>query len=368
MQNFTLVLFPPVRGKYTENAALGTVGWFKCGGTAEMLFKPADEQDLAEFLKTCPSDIPVTTFGVLSNTIIRDGGLRGVTIRLGREFTAVKHIDRHPGQAQRAPGPSSQKPEDPGSSRTLARDDDILIEVGAALLDTHLATYAAENGITGLEFLGGIPGTIGGALRMNAGAVGAAYQAGGGDTYGQTSMRDVLVAATALDRQGNIHTVTPDEMHMTYRHTQAPADWIFTSCILRGTKDTPENVMARMAALKERREAAQPVREKTGGSTFANPTPDELVAAGLPTTTRCWQLIDRAGCRNLTIGGAQMSEKHCNFMINTGTATAYDLESLGELVRKKVYDSSGITLRWEIKRIGDFSPTQEPIIPFDKEN
>lgn len=317
---------PTIRGKYIENAPLGTVGWFKCGGTADILFKPADESDLVAFLKNCPRDIPVHIFGVLSNTIIRDGGLRGVTIRLGREFTGIDRID----------------PE--------------TLRAGTSVLDTHLATYAAQNGIGGFEFLSGIPGTIGGALRMNAGAVGAAFIQGGGDTYGQTCLRDVLISATAVDRMGNIHTVTPNDMTMTYRHNNAPDDWIFTSCLLRITPDDPKRIATRMAALKERREAAQPVREKTGGSTFANPTPEELANAGLPLDTRCWQLIDRAGCRGLTIGGAQISEKHCNFMINTGTASAYDLELLGETVRKKVYESFNIRLRWEIQRTGDFLP------------
>lgn len=328
-----LPALPAVRGRYTENAPLGAAGWFGCGGVADVLFKPADENDLVDFLRGCPADVPVHVFGVLSNTIIRDGGLHGVTIRLGREFTGVEMINLPPQEGW---------------------DQAVHIRAGAALLDTHLANFAAENGVAGFEFLAGIPGTIGGAIRMNAGAVGAAFQAGGGDVYGQTSMKDILVSATAIDRAGNVHTVTPDDLHMTYRHTDAPEDWIFTSCVVRGTRDTPERISARMSALKERREAAQPTREKTGGSTFANPTPAELAAAGLDPATRCWQLIDRAGCRGLTVGGAMMSEKHCNFMINTGTATARDLEQLGEDVRKRVLADSGIDLRWEIKRMGDF--------------
>ncbi len=320
----TLARLPVVRGRYTEGAALGVTGWFQCGGGVDVLFKPADRDDLSHFLRHCPSDIPVHIFGALSNTIIRDGGLRGVAIRLGREFMGVEIAENH-------------------------SEENVHLAVGCGLLDTHLAAFAAEHGIAGFEFLAGIPGTLGGAIRMNAGAIGATS----GDVYGQTCLRDVLVSATVLDRQGNSHTVTPDTMTMTYRHTDAPEDWIFIACVLRGHKDAPDAIAARMAALKERRETAQPIREKTGGSTFANPTPAALAAAGLPDNTRCWQLIDAAGCRGLEIGGARMSDKHCNFMINTGTATATDLESLGEAIREKVRAQSGIDLRWEIKRLGD---------------
>lgn len=322
---------PTIRGTYTENAALGAVGWFRAGGTADVLYKPADVDDLSSFLKNCPRDVPVTPLGLLSNTIIRDGGLRGVVIRMGREFAGIEQ-----------------------------RGDDI--HVGAAILDVNVARQAAEWGRSGLEFLIGIPGSIGGALRMNAGAVGGAFR----DAYGQTSMKDVTVTATAIDRAGVMHTVTPDQMHMTYRHNDAPADWIFTSAILRTTPDDPAAIEARLADLKAKREAAQPVKSRTGGSTFANPTPAELSAANLPENTRCWQLIDRVSGRGLRQGGAQMSEHHCNFMINTGTATSYDLELLGETIRRRVFDETGITLRWEIKRIGDFAQGQEPIMPFDR--
>lgn len=288
----------PVRGRYTENAPLGESGWFKCGGKAEVQFKPADLDDLIDFLKNCPSDIPVHVFGALSNTIIRDGGLPGVTIRLGRDFAGIE-----------AEGET--------------------VKAGALALDANVAQVAAENGIAGLEFFSGIPGTIGGALRMNAGCYG-------------TETKDVLVSCEALDRQGNLHTLTPEQMHMTYRHVETPEDYIFISALFKGQKDSPENVLERMVEIRMKREASQPIREKTGGSTFANPPGDQKV----------WQLIDAVGGRGLKVGGAVMSEKHCNFMINEGSASAADLESLGEELIKRVREKFGISLRWEIKRVG----------------
>jgi len=308
---------PPVRGRYTENAPLGAMGWFKCGGTAEVLFKPADREDLQIFLQNCPPHIPIHIFGALSNTIIRDGGLPGVTIRLSREFAGIE----------------------------IEGDT---VKAGALALDANVAQVAAEAGIGGLEFFSGIPGTIGGALRMNAGCYG-------------TETKDVLVSCEALDRQGNLHNFYPCHpersegyqeilrsaqndklMKMTYRHNDIPEDFIFVSAIFRGKKDSPENVLARMAEIKMKREESQPIREKTGGSTFANPPGDQKV----------WQLIDAVGGRGLRVGGAVMSEKHCNFIINEGGATAADLENLGEEIRKRVSDKFGIALRWEIKRVG----------------
>ncbi len=289
---------PAVRGRYTENAPLGESGWFKCGGRAEVQFKPADLTDLQDFLKNCPAEIPVHVFGALSNTIIRDGGLPGVTIRLGREFAGIEV-------------------------------DGEIVKAGALALDANVAQLAAENGVAGLEFFSGIPGTIGGALRMNAGCYG-------------TETKDVLVSCEALDRSGALHTLTPDQMHMTYRHTEVPDDFIFVSAIFKGQKDNPENVLARMAEIKMKREESQPIREKTGGSTFANPPGDQKV----------WQLIDAVGGRGLKVGGAVMSEKHCNFMINEGSATSADLENLGEELIKRVREKFGIGLRWEIKRVG----------------
>ncbi len=300
---------PPVRGRYTEEAPLGEVGWFRCGGKAEVLFKPADFEDLREFLAACPAHVPVTTLGVLSNTIVRDGGVKGVVIRLGREFAEIK-------------------------------TEGTRVEAGAVALDGNVAQAAAKAGITGLEFFSGIPGTIGGALRMNAGCYG-------------TETKDVLVEAIAIDRTGAVHRKNAAEMGMSYRHSDAPADWVFTNAIFEGRAGSEEDIRGFMQAIKEKRGASQPIREKTGGSTFANPSAEDIAKAGLPEGTKVWQLIDRAGCRGLTIGGAMMSELHANFMINTGTATATELEALGEEVRARVLADSGITLRWEIKRIGE---------------
>ncbi|MCB9991905.1 MAG: UDP-N-acetylmuramate dehydrogenase [Rhodospirillales bacterium] len=334
---------PPVRGRITENAPLGEVGWFRAGGTADVLFKPEDRDDLAAFLGGLPADVPLHMFGVLSNCIIRDGGVRGVVIRLGKEFAAVEP------------------------------HDDATISAGAAALDGTVAMAAAKAGIAGLEFYSGIPGTIGGALRMNGGCYG-------------TETKDVLVRAEALDRQGRVHHFTschfedaqrlrnlPDDnqngpggvrsfacaqddslkMTLSYRHNDLPNDFIFISAIFRGEKGEPETIKEYMKEIKERRNDSQPIRERTGGSTFANPAAEEIAKAGLPEGTKVWQLIDMADCRGLKIGGAQMSEKHCNFMINIGGATGADLENLGEEVRRRVADKFGITLRWEIKRIGE---------------
>jgi len=301
---------PKVRGRITENAPLGAVGWFKAGGTADILFKPADRDDLTQFLTALPADIPVQVFGVMSNTIIRDGGVRGVTVRLGKEFSGAEARDGH------------------------------RVAAYAMTLDSHVATTAAQAGIAGLEFYSGIPGTIGGALRMNAGCYG-------------TESRDVLIVAEAVGRDGRTHELTPAQMGMAYRHTSTPEDYIFLGAVFQGVPGDPEKIAAHMAEIKAKREKTQPIREATGGSTFANPTQEEVAGAGLPEGTKVWQLIDRAKCRGLRLGGAQMSELHCNFMINTGGATAADLENLGEEVRRRVYEDCGITLRWEIKRIGE---------------
>lgn len=300
---------PEIRGRYSENASLGTKGWFRCGGTADVLFKPADQEDLQYFLQNCSEDTPVHIFGVLSNCIIRDGGLRGVTIRLGREFAGIKvEGDR--------------------------------ITAGALALDASVAKEAAAHGIGGLEFFSGIPGSVGGALRMNAGCYGV-------------ETKDVLVECQAVDRQGNLHTLKPDQMGMSYRHVDVPEDYIFLNATFAGRKENPEVVQSRISEIKEKREQSQPIREKTGGSTFANPSAAQLSQAGLSEDTKVWQLIDQVGGRGLKIGGAMMSEKHCNFMINTGEATAADLESLGEEIRSRVLNHCGITLRWEIRRIGE---------------
>lgn len=300
---------PKVRGRYSENASLGEKGWFRCGGTADVVFKPADCEDLQDFLEKLDSAIPVYVFGAMSNCIIRDGGLRGVVIRLGRAFSEIQVGGDH-------------------------------IKAGALALDANVAQVSAENGLGGLEFLSGIPGSIGGALRMNAGCYGV-------------ETKDVLIECEAIDRQGRFHILTPDQMGISYRHTEVPDDYIFLSATLQGKQETPQEVQARIFEIKEKRETSQPIREKTGGSTFANPSSEQLSQAGLSEDTKVWKLIDQVGGRGLTIGGAQMSEKHCNFMINIGTARASDLEALGEEIRTRVLDKFGITLRWEIKRIGE---------------
>jgi len=288
---------PAVRGRLRANAALAGQTWFRVGGAAEVLFKPADETDLAEFLMQCPADIPVQVIGASSNLIIRDGGLPGVTIKLGGKFAEIKIANNQ-------------------------------ITAGAAALDTTIAQHAADATLTGLEFLSGIPGTIGGALRMNAGA------------YGK-EIKDILHSATAIDRAGKIHTITAVELNLTYRHCGAPPDWIFTSATFNAAPGDITEIQNRMTEIKSKREKTQPVRSRTGGSTFANPDGH-----------KAWQLIDAAGCRGMRIGAAQVSELHCNFLLNTGDATAADLENLGEQVRARVLENSGIELRWEIQRIG----------------
>ncbi len=302
---------PPVRGRYTANAPLGEVGWFRAGGTADVLFKPADREDLKVFLAGCPSHVPVMVLGVMSNTIVRDGGVRGVVIRLGRDFADIE---------TRLGG---------------------FVMAGAAALDANVAMAAARAGIAGLEYLAGVPGTIGGAIRMNAGAY-------------NSETKDVLMGAEAIDRQGNPVTLTPAQMGMSYRHNAAPEDLIFTAAVFQGKMGEQAEIESHIKAIKDRRAETQPIKSRTGGSTFANPSPEQLAAAGLPPDMKAWQLIDRAGGRGLKVGGAQMSEMHCNFMLNLGLATAADLENLGEEVKRRVYENSGIQLRWEIRRIGAF--------------
>lgn len=288
---------PPVRGRYTADYDLGKVTWFRVGGPAEVMFRPADAEDLADFLAAKPDDVPVTVIGVGSNLLVRDGGVAGVVIRLGGPFAEI----------------------------TV---DEETITAGAAALDVNVAETARQACLGGLEFLSGIPGTIGGALRMNAGAY-------GGDTAG------VVASAQAVDAKGRMHTLTLADLGLTYRHSAVPEDWIFTSATLTGLSEDPAVIAGRMAAIRESREASQPVRTRTGGSTFANPEGH-----------KAWQLIDQAGCRGLTRGGAMVSELHCNFLLNTGDATAADLEGLGEEVRRRVRETSGVELRWEIRRIG----------------
>ena len=288
---------PPVRGSYSENAALKDLVWFRAGGPAELLFRPADIEDLATFMAAKPADLPVSVIGVGSNLLIREGGIEGAVVRLPASFGRIAV-------------------------------EGTRIRAGAAALDAAVARAAADAGIAGLEFLRGVPGTVGGALRMNAGCYGS-------------ELKDVFVEAKAVDGQGNVVTLSAADMGFSYRHTQAAADLIFVEALLEGTADDPVAVRERMNALVEQREASQPVKSKTGGSTFKNPPGH-----------KAWQLIDEAGCRGLRIGDAQMSELHCNFMINTGEASAADLEALGEEVRARVKAKSGVTLEWEIKRVG----------------
>lgn len=296
---------PAVRGRITPNAPIAQYTWFGVGGPAEVLFRPADPDDLAAFLAACPADVPVTVMGVASNLIIRDGGIPGVVVRLGREFAGI-HAD----------------------------STDHTVTAGAAALDMNVALAAAQAGIAGVEFLSGIPGSIGGGLRMNAGAYGREF-------------KDVLISADILTRAGEKKTLTPAQMGMSYRRTTVDADAIFLAAHLQGTPGETGAIEARMMEIKQARAESQPIRTKTGGSTFANPS-----AAEDPQGRRAWQLVDAAGCRGLIVGGAQMSEMHCNFMLNNNGATAADLERLGEEVRRRVAEKTGVMLRWEVKRIG----------------
>lgn len=288
---------PRPRGRLTADAALGPQTWFRAGGAAEVLFRPADVEDLATFMGALPSDVPVTVLGVGSNILVRDGGVKGVVIRLLRGFTGISVEGQE-------------------------------IVAGAGALDLNVALTARDHALAGVEFLSGIPGTIGGALRMNAGA----YE---GD------LAQVLVSAEAVDRSGKVHVVPASALGFSYRHSEAPADWIFTSARLRATPGDQLAIARRIAEIDAARTESQP-RSRTGGSTFVNP-PGQ----------KAWQLIDQAGCRGLTIGAAQVSEKHCNFLVNLGEATAGDIEGLGEEVRRRVLEKTGVQLEWEIRRIGE---------------
>jgi UDP-N-acetylmuramate dehydrogenase len=287
---------PELRGRLLANQPLGEFTWFRVGGPAQAFFMPEDENDLAYFLRNLSTEIPVTVIGAGSNLIVRDGGVPGVVIRLGRGFNDVT-IEEH------------------------------RVTAGTAMLDVMVARAAQAAGLAGLAFLSGIPGTIGGALRMNGGAY-------GGET------KDVLLETRGIDRQGNLRTFSNSEMGFSYRHCSAPDDVIFTAAVLQGRAGEPEQIAGEMVTIKKKREATQP-RNRTGGSTFKNPPGHSA-----------WKLVDEAGCRGLTIGGAQVSELHSNFLINLGSASAADIETLGETVREKVKANSGIDLEWEIKRVG----------------
>jgi UDP-N-acetylmuramate dehydrogenase len=301
---------PPARGQLTPMRELAELTWLRVGGPAEVLFQPADADDLADFLAHCPADIPVTPLGVCSNLIIRDGGLPGVVIRLGRAFGGIGILDGN------------------------------RVRAGAAALDAHVAKRAANAGISGLEFLRTIPGAVGGAVKMNAGCYGS-YAA------------DVVTEVTAVDRAGSRLTLLRDDIRFAYRSSAIPDDMVITSAVLRGRPGDPAAINAAMNTYVAQRAASQPVRERSCGSTFANPAGySSTGAVDDPMDLKAWRLIDSAGCRGLRIGGAQISEKHSNFLINTGTATAADLEQLGETVRSRVKSHSGINLDWEIRRIG----------------
>jgi UDP-N-acetylmuramate dehydrogenase len=289
---------PELRGRLLANQSLAELTWFRVGGPAQVLFTPDDEDDLAYLLSHLPADVPVTIVGLGSNLIVRDGGVAGVVIRLGRGFSEVK---AEPGNRVRS---------------------------GTAVPDQRVAKAAQEAGIAGLAFMRGIPGAVGGALRMNGGA------------YGRET-KDVLIEARGVDRAGRIRVYTNAEMGFTYRHCGVADDVVFTQALYRGEPGDPAAILAEMDKITQAREATQPVKSRTGGSTFKNPQGH-----------KAWQLIDAAGCRGLTIGGAQVSELHCNFLINLGGATATDIESLGEEVRRRVREQNGIALEWEIKRIG----------------
>jgi UDP-N-acetylmuramate dehydrogenase len=287
---------PRVRGRLTENAPLASVTWFRVGGAAEVMFRPADRDDLAAFLADKPADVPVTVVGLGSNLLVRDGGVPGVVIRLGREFAGIEVGDDR-------------------------------VRAGGSALDVNVAIAARDASLTGLEFLSGIPGTIGGALRMNAGAYGG-------------EMKDVVIEAEAVDGGGRVRRLALAELGFAYRRSGAPADHVFVSAALACRPGDKAEIAHRMAEIDAQRRATQP-RTRTGGSTFKNP-PGE----------KAWQLIDTAGCRGLTIGGAMVSPLHCNFLVNSGAATAADIENLGEEVRRRVRATSGIDLEWEIIRIG----------------
>ena len=288
---------PNVRGRYSENASLGEYTWFRVGGPAEALFKPADANDLIDFLARKAIDIPVTVIGMGSNLLVRDGGVPGVVIRLGKEFAHVS-------------------------------TDGTKVTAGAGALDMNVALTAEQDSIAGLEFLSGIPGTIGGALRMNGGAYGS-------------EIKDILVSAQAVDAGGVLHDLTVNDMGFGYRHSDIAEDWIFTQATFNGRREAQSEISRRMGQIKAAREATQPLRMATGGSTFANPE-----------NGHAWELIEQAGCRGLTRGGAMMSDKHCNFMINTGEATAADLEGLAEDVHSRVLETTSVDLKWEIRCIG----------------
>ena len=306
---------PDLRGRLTPNAMMAAITWFRVGGPAQVLFSPADEADLAYFLKGIAPDLPVFVVGLGSNLLVRDGGVPGVVIRLGRGFSEIK------------------------------AESDHRIRTGTVVPDVKVARAAADAGVAGLEFYRGIPGSIGGALRMNAGAHGR-------------ETKDVLIEARAVDRAGTIHVLSLADMGFTYRHSGVPEDWIFTQATYQGLPGASADIVKAMDEVAEYREQNQPIKERTGGSTFKNPPGHSA-----------WKLVDGAGCRGFRVGGAKVSEMHCNFLINDQGASGEDVEQLGETVRARVKATSGVTLEWEIIRLGqprDGRPTGEALaLPVD---
>lgn len=293
---------PQLRGRLLQAAPLSDITWFRVGGPAEVLFTPADEPDLAYFLQHVPPSVPVFVVGLGSNLLVRDGGVPGVVIRLGRGFSEITVEAGH------------------------------RLRAGAALPDVKVARAAADAGLAGLAFYRGIPGSIGGALRMNAGAHGR-------------ETKDVLVEARALDRQGRVHVLPLSDMGFTYRHSSVPDDWVFTSALFQGAPGDPRDIARDMEDVADYREKNQPIKERTGGSTFKNPP-----------GSSAWKLIDQAGCRGFRVGGAKVSEMHCNFLINDQQASGEHVERLGETVRARVKAASGVALEWEIIRVGVPAP------------
>lgn len=292
---------PEVRGRYVFDAVMADQTWFRVGGTADVLFKPADPEDLIHFIENKPIDIPYITLGAGSNILVRDGGIRGIVIRLGRGFSTIEIKEN-------------------------------MVEVGAGALDRTVALTCAEKGLGGLEFLVGVPGTIGGAVKMNAGCYG-------------TEIKDVLQWADVLDDAGNVHRLTPSDLAMTYRHSAITEELIVLRACFKCHPVAPSDALQKIQTLLAEREEAQPVRGRTGGSTFRNPET-------LDGHAKAWQLIDLSECRGLQIGDAQVSTKHCNFLLNLGSATAADIELLGNTVQKKVKRTTGFDLHWEIIRLG----------------
>ena len=289
---------PDVRGKLTPNSPLAPLVWFKSGGTAQWLFEPKDEEDLVQFLRTLDPEVPVMALGLGSNMIVRDGGVPGVVVRLGKAFSKIEKLD------------------------------DTTLRCGGGASGILVSSTARDAGIAGMEFLRGIPGTVGGFVRMNGGAYGREVQ-------------DILVEARVVLRDGSAETWPLDKLGYTYRHSEVPEGAVVVEATFKGSPGRPEAIGAEMDAIARAREESQPLRSRTGGSTFKNPPGH-----------KAWVLVDAAGCRGLTMGGAQVSEKHCNFLLNLGSATSADIEALGEEVRRRVLENSGITLEWEIQRIG----------------